>query len=188
MEFKEIQRNTVFTGKAFNVELVTMLLPNGRETRYDLVNHPGAVTIIPIDEAGRILFVRQFRPGARRELLELPAGVLNSGEDPVGCAGREIREETGMAAGNLRLLGKFFLAPGYSSEYMHVFLATKLAAAPLKADEDEFLRVEAISVAEALHMAENGEIEDGKSLASLLLARPYIDQIRTNGPASMTGC
>ena len=164
-----------------------MLLPNGRETRYDLVSHPGAVTIVPLDAEGRILFVRQFRPGANRELLELPAGVLNSGEDPEPCARREIREETGIAAGNIRKLGRFFLAPGYSSEFMHVFLATDLTADPLQADEDEFIKVEAIPAGEAMRMALSGEIEDSKSLSSLLLAQSYLKTDRTVDHSDMTG-
>ena len=122
-----------------------------------------------------MLFVRQYRHAAGLDLLELPAGTLDEGEEPLECAKREIREETGMAAGKMELLGGFYLAPGYSTEYMHVYLATGLSHDPLEADADEFLTVERIPMAEALQMFERGEIQDAKSLAAVLLARKYLE-------------
>ena len=107
-------------------------------------------------------------------LLELPAGTLEEGEEPSVCAAREIREETGFAAGKLEKIGEFYLAPGYSTEFMVVFLATELTYDPLEADADEFLSVEKISVKDALEMAEQGKMPDAKSLAALLLARPRL--------------
>jgi ADP-ribose pyrophosphatase len=109
-------------------------------------------------------------------LLELPAGTLDGDEDPAVCAAREIREETGMAAGTLTKVGDFYLAPGYSTEFMHVFLATDLSFDPLEADADEFLSVEHIPVAEAIRMAERGEMPDAKSLAALLLAKSSLEK------------
>ena len=122
-----------------------------------------------MDEQGNLLFVRQYRPAAGKELLELPAGTLDEGEAPEACARREVREEAGMAAGQLEALGGFYLAPGYSTEYMHVYLATELRPDPLEADADEFLSVELISLGAALKMARSGEILDAKSLAALLI-------------------
>lgn len=174
MNFKLLQRERIFTGRIFNVEQVRMQLPNGKTHSYDLINHPGAVTIVPVDANGNILFVRQYRVGADQELLELPAGVLKDEEPPVDAAAREVREETGMAAGKIHLLGNCFLAPGYSSEYMHIFLATELYPAPLQQDEDEFLRLEAIPTAKALQMARSSELRDGKTLAALLMAEPHL--------------
>ncbi len=107
-------------------------------------------------------------------MLELPAGTLEPDEAPEVCAAREVREETGMAAASLKEIGAFYLAPGYSTEYMHVFLATGLSHDPLEADADEFLSVETLSVAEALKLAESGQLPDAKSLAALLLARSYL--------------
>jgi ADP-ribose pyrophosphatase len=106
--------------------------------------------------------------------LELPAGTLEENEDPALCAAREIREETGMAAGKMTKLGDFFLAPGYSSEYMHVYLMTELYSAPLKQDEDEFLRTEAIPVDTVWEMIRTNQIHDGKTLACLMLAKEYL--------------
>lgn len=174
MNFKTLQRETTFSGRVFNLEHVRMQLPNGEIRSYDLVNHKSAVTIVPIDGAGNILFVRQYRVGPDRELLELPAGVLNEGEDPGETAAREVREEIGMAAGNMRALGSFFMSPGYSSEYMHIFLATDLYSAPLEQDDDEFLQLEIIPATKALQMARSGEIQDGKTLAALLMAESFL--------------
>jgi ADP-ribose pyrophosphatase len=110
------------------------------------------------------------------DLLELPAGTLEEGEDPALCAAREIREETGFAADKIEKIGDFYLAPGYSTEFMHVYLAQELRHDPLAADDDEFLSVEKIPFAEAIQMAERGEMPDAKSLAALLLAKSHLNQ------------
>jgi ADP-ribose pyrophosphatase len=169
-----LHSDTIFKGHAFSVELLLTRLPNGNRKVYELVRHSEGVTLVPIDPAGQIYFVRQYRIGASQALLELPAGMLEPGEDPASGAGREVREETGLAAGKLLKLGEFFLAPGYSSEFMHVFLATGLYPAPLEADEDEFLQVETMPVQRAYEMVDTGLIKDGKTLAALLLARPHL--------------
>ena len=171
-----VERNLVYTGRVFRVESVQVRLPDGRVRRYDLVNHRGAVTILPLDADGQVWFVRQWRIGAQQELLELPAGVLEEGEDPAVGAAREVREEIGLAAGKLLEIGQFYMAPGYSTELMHVFLATDLYPDPLRADDDEFLEVIRIPLAQVLEMACNGEITDGKTLSSLLLAQKHIEQ------------
>lgn len=171
MNFSILQRETIYQGRAFGVEKVQMRLPDGSIRPYDLVQHSGSVTIVPLDSNGNLLFVRQYRIGVGEELLELPAGVLNDSEDPQTCAAREIREETGMAAANLELLGDFYLAPGYSSEHMYIFLASGLYPSPLEQDADEFLQLVAIPASQALEMAQNGELRDAKSLAALMLAQ-----------------
>jgi ADP-ribose pyrophosphatase len=174
MSFEQISRDSIFKGRVFDIERVQVRLPDERSAYYEMVTHPGAVSIVPIDEFGRILFVRQFRPAAWKEVLELPAGTLEKDEDPQECAIRELREETGMGAHHLQKLGAFYLAPGYSSEYLHMFLARDLYKAPLQADLDEFLNVEAIPVAKAYEMARQGEFKDGKTLAGLFLAELLI--------------
>ena len=175
MPFKLIKSEPVFQGRAFKIRRDTLKTPDGNETKFDIVEHTGSVIIIPIDADGNMLFVRQYRHAAGKDLLELPAGTRDDDEPYEDCAAREIREETGMAAGKLERIGDFYLAPGYSTEFMAVFLATELSHDPLEADDDEFLQVEKISVRDAIQMAERGEMPDAKSLAALFLAKRPIN-------------
>ncbi len=174
MAIKTLHSQVVYQGRAFSVRRDEVDFHTRHTALLDIVEHPGAVTILPVDAAGRILFVRQYRHAVGKEMLELPAGTLKEWEPPETCAAREIREETGYAAGKLDKLGEFFLAPGYSTEYMYVYLATGLSPSPLPGDEDEFITLQAIPVDTAYEMADTGGIQDGKSLAALLLARRYI--------------
>jgi ADP-ribose pyrophosphatase len=144
-QFHLLGSETVYRGRAFSVRRDQVSLPDGHSVTLDVVDHTGAVIIVPIDRDGRIWFVRQYRHAAGVVLLELPAGTLEAGEPPDDCAAREIREEIGLAAGQLEKIGSFFLAPGYSTEFMHVFLARDLSPSPLEGDADEFLTPEVIS-------------------------------------------
>ena len=176
MPFELLKKEIVYSGRAFTVRRDTLRLPDGHETRFDIVDHVGSVIIIPLDSQGNLLFVRQYRHAAGLDLLELPAGTINKDESPDACAYREIREETGMAAGHLQHLGGFYLAPGYSTEYMHVYLATDLHSDPLAADADEFLTVESIPLARGLAIARAWEILDAKTLAAILLAQSVLEK------------
>jgi ADP-ribose pyrophosphatase len=167
MPFETLSTETVFRGRALTVRVDRVRLPGGRETSLEIVEHPGSVVIVPVDAGERILFVRQHRHAVGGDLLELPAGTLHPGEDPVVCAGRELREETGQAADELAPLGGFFLAPGYSGEYMHVFAAAGLRVDPLPADEDEDLSLEAIPSADVRRMLAGAAFQDAKSIAAL---------------------
>jgi ADP-ribose pyrophosphatase len=174
MPFELIKSETPYNGKAFTIRRDTVRMPNGHDARLDIVEHPGSVVIIPIDEEKNMLFVRQYRHAARMDMLELPAGTLDKGEEPDDCALREVREETGMAAGKMEHLGSFFLAPGYSTEYMHVYLATGLHLDPLEADADEFIEVERIPIDTVYDLARRGEIPDAKTLAALIFVEQKI--------------
>lgn len=174
MHFERIKTEHLFEGRAFKIRRDWVRTPDGRETKFDIIEHHGSVILVPIDADGNVIFVRQYRHAAGQELLELPAGTLDEGEAPEVCAAREIREETGFAAGRLEKIGEFFLAPGYSTEFMVVFLARDLYSAPLEADADEFLRVEKIPLQTAFEMARRGAIPDAKSLAALLLVSPRL--------------
>jgi len=167
MSFETIHSEKKYQGKAFDVRQDQVRLPNGQAVHLDIVEHVGAVTLIPVDESGRVWFVRQYRHATGKLLLELPAGTIEPDEPPEQCALREIREETGMACKTLQKVGEFYLAPGYSTEYMHVFLATGLYPDPLPGDSDEFLSIERIPLQQAYQMARNGEIQDAKSLVGL---------------------
>ena len=175
MPFELIKSESLLQGRAFKIRRDHLKTPDGGETKLEIIEHGGSVIIIPIDADGTLLFVRQYRHAAGIDLLELPAGTRDGDESYEDCAAREIREETGMEAGKLQKVGEFYLAPGYSTEFMVVYLATDLKHNPLEADDDEFLEVEKIPIGEAIQRAERGEIPDAKSVAALLLARQYFE-------------
>jgi ADP-ribose pyrophosphatase len=174
MAFDLIRSEKVYQGRAFGVRRDQVRLPNGQLAYLDVIEHVGSVALIPVDDRGTIWFVRQYRHSVGQMVLELPAGTLEAGEPPEEGAHREVREEIGMAAGQLLKIGEFFLAPGYSTEFMHIYLAMDLQQAPLPRDEDEFLSVEAIPFEEAFRMVEQHKIQDAKTLAALFLARPFL--------------
>jgi ADP-ribose pyrophosphatase len=176
MPFELIRSETLLQGRAFKIRRDYLKTPDGRETQLEIVEHGGSVVLLPIDGLGNLLFVWQYRHAAGKDLLELPAGTRDQDEPFEECAAREIREETGMQAGKLQKIGEFYLVPGYSTEFMAIFLATELRENPLQADEDEFLQVESIPLQRAFEMAERGKIQDAKSLAALLLARPHLQR------------
>ena len=176
MSFKLKKSETLLQGRVFKIRRDTLETPDGRETKLEIVEHRGSVVLVPLDSEGNLLFVRQYRHAAGKDLLELPAGTRNGEEPFEECAARELREETGLEAGSLQKVGEFYLVPGYSTEFMAVFLATDLKENPLQADEDEFLQVEKIPLKQAVEMAEQGRVQDAKSLASLFLARSYLDE------------
>ena len=176
MPFELLKSEVLMKGRVFAIRRDYLKTPDGRETKLEIIEHGGSVVIIPVDENGNVLLVRQYRHATGGDLLELPAGTLDEDEDPEVCAAREIREETGMAAASLKKLGEFYLAPGYSDEFMIVYLATELSDSPLDADDDEFLSLEAVPIAEAIRMAQSGQIPDAKSLAALFLARSSLEK------------
>lgn len=173
MSYTVTASEPIFAGRAFKVRIDSVRRPDGKVHRIEIVDHPGAVTLVPVGADGRLHFVRQYRHASLEELLELPAGTLDPGEDPAACARRECREEIGMAPEKLEPLGGFFLAPGYSTEYLHVYLATGLTEAPLPADEDEDLRVERLTLEQAEGLARTGGLHDAKTLAALYLYRVH---------------
>jgi ADP-ribose pyrophosphatase len=171
MNVETLSSETVFTGRVFGVRRDRVVLPNGRQHTFDIVTHAGAVTIVPLDEQGRVWFIRQYRHPAGEVMLELPAGVIENGENPAASALRELREEIGQTAAELSLLGTFFLAPGYSTELMHVYLARQLSPAPLPGDADEQIEVAPTPLDEVDGLVWRGAVRDAKSLAALLLLR-----------------
>lgn len=169
MAFRLISSQPVYRGRVLSLRIDQVQTPAGQTVQLEVVEHTGAVTLVPVDADGSVWFVRQYRHSAGQALLELPAGTVNPGEDPAVCADRELREEIGMTSGQLSKLGEFFLAPGYSTEYMHVYLATDLTPAALPGDEDEFLSIEKFPLPRAMEMARTGALRDAKSIAALML-------------------
>jgi len=162
-------RSQVYAGKVVTLELQAVQLADGRTVQQEVIVHRPSVGMLPVDDQGMLLLVRQFRSPAATDLLEIPAGSVDPGEDAESAAQRELQEEVGMRAGRMRRLGGFYLAPGYCSEYMTVFLAEDLSAGTLEPDEDELIEVERLSLDEALAQIESGRIQDVKSVAALLL-------------------
>ncbi len=171
-----IKRETIYEGRIVNLYVETVQLPDGHTTQREIIRHGGAVAMVPLHEDGRVTLVRQYRLAAGRELLEVPAGTLEPGEDPLACAARELQEEAGLHPGSLTRLGGFFVAPGYSSEYIHVYLATELTPSSRRGDEDEFLEVITVPLDEALALIEQEEIADAKTISALLWAASHLVQ------------
>ncbi|MEO8394916.1 MAG: NUDIX hydrolase [Chloroflexota bacterium] len=168
MEEVTLRTTNIYDGRIIKLDLLDVRLPDGKEARREVLRHPGAVAIVALDEAKNVLLVRQFRAAAGKVLLEIPAGTLNPGEVPLTCALRELQEETGFRAEKLEPLGGIYTAPGYTTEFIHLFYASGLSEAPLPQDEDEFVEVERVPFAESLAMIDRGEIADGKSVSGLL--------------------
>lgn len=145
------------------------MLENGNTALREVVEHPGAVGVIALKDNGDIVMVKQYRKAAEQVLLELPAGKLEQGEDPAECAARELTEETGYTAGDLRYLVSFYTSPGFSNEVMYMFLATGLREGENDPDDDEMVETVEISRDRAMEMILKGEIKDGKTIAGILL-------------------
>ncbi len=160
---------TVYRGRIFNVRVDTVAFPDGRTGTREIVEYPGAVVVVALDEAERVLLVRQYRHAVGRELLELPAGKLEPGEDPLACARRELVEETGYAAREWQFLLDYYSTPGFTTEKMYLYRAAGLEAAEAAPDSDEFIQVVKVPLRRALEMVAGGEICDAKSIVGLLV-------------------
>lgn len=169
-EEKKLDSKKVFSGKILNVRVDTVKLPDGRSATREIVEHQGAVTILPMADPESVILVRQYRYPSQEVMLELPAGKLEAGEDPAECAARELAEEIGYLPGKLEKLMDFYAAPGYCQERMHLFLATDLIEHSLPCDDDEFLEKETYPLAETIRMIQDGRICDAKTIIGLLLA------------------
>ncbi len=171
---EELLNSTIaFQGKLLTISVDSVRLPDGMLTTREVVAHPGAVAMVPLLDADHVLLVRQWRHPAGRALLEIPAGTLSPGEDPRDCATRELMEEIAYRPRQLTRLTSMYLAPGYSSETLHVFLAEDLIPEKLAHDEDERIEVVPVTWDDIESLLRNGEIADAKSICGLLLAREH---------------
>jgi ADP-ribose pyrophosphatase len=168
MQEKTLNTRRVYDGRLVQLDLCEVELPNGAHSQREIVRHPGAVAMVALDESGQVLLVRQYRMAAGEIMLEIPAGTLNPDEPPADCASRELQEEVGYRPGKLLSLGGFYAAPGYTTEYIHLFLATELEKSSLATDADEFIEIERMPLQAALDMIEQGGIVDSKTIAGLL--------------------
>jgi len=163
-----LETRRIHEGRIINLREDTVALPSGRTGKREIVEHRGAVSIVPVLPDGRIAMVRQFRKPAEEALLEIPAGGLEIGESPIECAGRELIEECGLRAGRLSPLFECYLAPGYSTELMFGFLAEELEETDIDPDEDENVEVEIYTLDELMQILDNGGIRDSKTICGLL--------------------
>jgi ADP-ribose pyrophosphatase len=169
----ELSDDTIYEGRIVNLHLKRVQLPNGEESKREIIQHHGAVAMVALFPDGQVILVRQYRTAAGRVLLEIPAGTLEPNEAPQDAAIRELREETGYRPESIKHMGGIFAAPGYTTEYIHLYLATDLVHDPLQTDRDEFIDTLQIPLAEAIQKIVAGEIEDGKTVSGLLLAAQH---------------
>ncbi|MBS0627415.1 MAG: NUDIX hydrolase [Verrucomicrobia bacterium] len=163
-----------YQGKVISVYKEILHRKNGEVVTRDIVKHPGAVAIIPVDETGHILFIKQWRLATETILIEIPAGTLEQDEDPLGCANRELQEEIGFRAETMIPLGGFYTAPGFCSEYIHLFLAKDLLPSSLWADDSDYIDLFALSLEEALSLVADGAFLDSKTLSALNLYQLWL--------------
>lgn len=163
-----LSSETAWSGKIFDVECLEVKLPNGRVSRRDVVRHHGAVAIVALTESGKIALVRQYRTALDRVTVEIPAGKLEPGEDPLDCAKRELKEETGFVAERIAYLTTIASSCGFSDELIHLYLATQLSFEGATPDEDEFLNVDLVDVQELVDAVLDGKIEDAKTVVGAL--------------------
>ncbi|MCX7622241.1 MAG: NUDIX hydrolase [Thermomicrobium sp.] len=168
MEERLLSRKVVFSGRLLNVYLDEVLLPNGARRVREVVHHPGAVAVLPILDDGRVVLVEQYRHAVGRTLLEVPAGTLEPGEMAESCAARELEEETGYRAGQLRELLRFLVSPGWTDEELVVFVAEQLESRAARPAEDERLTVRVLEPEEVVAAVRGGAIRDAKSLIAVL--------------------
>lgn len=158
----------VYEGRAVKLRVDTVEKSNGSKTTREIVEHSDCVVVVPLDNQGDILLVRQYRKPVEKGLLELPAGGIEPGEDPVECVRRELREETGYSPQKIEELGGFYSTPGYCTEYLHLYLATELRYSPLVAEDTEGIELVRVPLSRIPGLIASGEICDAKSIAGLL--------------------
>ena len=161
--------DTVFRGRIFDVNRLSVQLPDGRMAERDVVRHPGAVAIVALTDDGRICLVRQYRTALGRVTVEIPAGKLDPGEDPLECANRELLEETGMRAERMAFLTTIATGVGFCDELIHMYMATGLTFASSDPDADEFINVDLVPLNELIDAVLDGRIEDCKTVTGALI-------------------
>ena len=171
---KTLSSQLVYEGRAVKLRIDTVETPTGRETTREIVEHSDCIAVVAIDAENNVLLVKQFRKPVEKELLEIPAGGIDQGEDPEAAVRRELREEIGYMPQRVKRLGGFYSAPGYCTEYLHLYLATDLVPSRLFAEDTEEISLVRVPVAEIPDLIASGRFCDAKSIAGLLTYLEYL--------------
>jgi ADP-ribose pyrophosphatase len=174
IEEQTVSSDRIYTGKVISLKVDTVEVPKKGYQKREIIEHPGAVGIVAITDENKILLVRQFRKAIEKVLWEIPAGKLEQGESPKDCAIRELKEETGYSAKNMKLIHKFYTSSGFSNQKVYVYLATDLEKGECNLDEDEFLELHEVDLKDAYEMINKNDIEDAKTSIGLLLAKELL--------------
>jgi ADP-ribose pyrophosphatase len=168
IEEKTMKSERIYEGRILNLRVDTVELPDKKYTKREIVEHSGAVAIVPITDNNEIILVKQYRKAVEKELLEIPAGKLELNEKPLDCAIRELKEETGVEAENIEFLFSFYTSPGFCNERIYLFVARGLKEGLAKPEADEYIDVVKIKIEELLEMIEKGEILDCKTIIGIM--------------------
>jgi len=173
-EEKKVSSKKIFEGKIIKLFFDKVMLPNKKFATREKVWHPGAVAVVPLTSENEIILIKQYRYPVEEVLIEIPAGKLDKNEDPVDCAKRELQEEVGAVGGNMVHLTSFHTTPGFSNEFLHLYLAINFEKKENNPDEDEFLQILSVPVKECIGWVLEGKIKDAKSIIGILMASEYI--------------
>ncbi|MEK8127495.1 NUDIX hydrolase [Paenibacillus filicis] len=168
-KFEEVTLSTqpIFEGKIISLQVDTVRLPDGGEATREIVKHPGAVAVLALTVDHKMIVVEQYRKPLEKSQIEIPAGKLDSGEDPLEAARRELQEETGYTAGSIRHVASFYTSPGFADELLHLYVAEELNGGEARPDEDEFLEVWGITLDEAKALIREQRISDAKTILAV---------------------
>ena len=177
----KISSRTVYEGRIISVDVDTVRFPNGATGELEMVRHPGASAVVPFlddprDSDPRVILIRQYRYAAQAFVYEIPAGRLDHGEEPLACAARELREETGYSAGELIPLTTFYTTPGFTDERIHLFAATGLTEGKSQLESDEVLDLVVMPISKAVDMIQTSELVDGKSMVGIFFASRFVSE------------
>lgn len=174
IEEKTISSDKIYTGKTISLKVDTVETINQGYQKREIVEHPGAVGILALNENNEIVLIKQFRKPIEKVIWEIPAGKLEPGETPKECAQRELKEETGYDASNLKLIHKFYTSAGFSNQKIYIYLATDITLGERNLNDDEDIEVHTIGLEEAYNMVIQNEIEDAKTSIGILITREFI--------------
>lgn len=172
-EEKTLSSQLIFSGRAVRLRVDTVQMPSGRQTTREVVEHSDCVGIVAIDENDNVLLVKQYRQAIDKELLEIPAGGIDPGEDAEAAVRREMREETGFLPRRVARLGGFYSSPGFCTEYLHLYLALDLVSSPLHAEDTEIIKLVRVPTSQIPELLSSGQICDAKSIVGLLTYLQY---------------